>query len=729
MELFVNQLIEWIGETEGDRRRERILRLDASSDEAVTIDIDGAKAWPVRQRITDIEAGIESSELRLLTVDPYSRLAQPEHQLKATHKQHRDQSWAVIAPLVAGHDPKIFSYRSRNSPVPSRASETRKRKGTVYALLRRFWQRGQTKNALLPLFFRCGWKNEQDDKGKKKVRRRCDGKLAQKKMGRPTRLRSEGTSVGINIDDDVLRRIRRGIRRHYRNEGKKPLKKAYDLTMKDLFHTGYVLSRTGAHTPVLLPAEERPTYEQFKYWYWQGRSPRETQIARLGEGRFNLQGRALLGNPADLAFGPGSMFEIDSTVADVYLVSRFNRSWIIGRPIVYFVLDRFSHLVVGFSVALEGGWVGAMLSLENAASDKVSFCAEFGVPIEEWEWPSHHLPEAILADRGELEGGNADHLVNAFNIRVHNTPPGRADLKGIVEKHFDTTNQRLNKWVPGAVRKRERGDRDYRLDAQLDIEQFRKLILLSVLDYNKNKRLDTYHKDRQMIADEVEPYPLDLWNWGIKNRTGHLRTVPLERLRLNLLPEVKASITKSGIRCEGLDYLSELALREEWHERAGENGRRPLVVARDPRNLSQIYLRLDNGARMEVCYLKDTDAAFRSRDFYEAADEFELRKVRSARSKGRTTQAAVDLHAELEAVVAQAKVQVPQDIAQLSNRARVGGIKQNRKFEKAHERQVKGWQLGPDHPSQASATTAGSGHVSPQQIKRLRDSIQRRTQQ
>jgi len=370
-----------------------------------------------------------------------------------------------------------------------------------------------------------------------------------------------------------------------------------------------------------------------------------------------------------------------------------------------------------------------MLALENAASDKVSFCAEFGVPIEEWEWPSHHLPEAILADRGELEGGNADHLVNAFNIRVHNTPPGRADLKGIVEKHFDITNQRLNKWVPGAVRKRERGDRDYRLDAQLDIDQFRKLILLSVLDYNRNKRLDKYHKDRQMIADGVEPYPLDLWNWGIKNRTGHLRTVPLERLRLNLLPEVEASITKSGILCEGLEYISELAVREQWYERAREHRRRKVVVARDPRDLSQIYLRLDNGARMEVCYLKDTDAAFRSRDFYEAADEFELRKLRSALSKGRTTQAATDLQAELEAVVAQAQAQVPEDIAQLSNRERVGGIRPNRNYERARERKAKAWQLGEEQSSQAAGKSPGEGHIPLQQIQRLRNSIQRRTQQ
>lgn len=733
MNLIVNQLIEWVGDDQPQSRCERILWLDPSAAEVVTIDVDDPKAWPVRHRQTEILTALERGDLRLLAVDPYSCLAQPEHQLKATHKQHRDQSWAIIAPLIAANDPRIFNYRVRHSPVHTRALETRKRKSAVYDALRRYWQRGQTRNALLPLFFKCGWKNESDDKGEKKIRRRRDGKPAQKKMGRPTRLKNDGESVGINIDDDVLRRLRRGINRHYNARDNKSLKKAYELTIKDLFHTGHILSRTGAPTPVLPPAEELPTYEQFKYWYWQGRSPRQTQIARFGEGKFNLRGRALLGNPADLAFGPGSMFEIDSTIADVYLVSRFDRSWIIGRPVVYFVLDRFSRLVTGFSVALEGGWVGAMLGLENAASDKVSFCAQFEVPIEEWEWPSLHLPEGLLADRGELEGGNADHLVNAFNIRVHNTPPGRADLKGIVEKHFDTTNQRLNKWVPGAVRKRERGDKDYRLDAQLDIHQFRKLILLSVLDYNKNKRLDKYPKDRQMIADGVEPYPLDLWNWGIKNRTGHLRTVPLERLRLNLLPEVEASITNSGILCEGLYYLSELGTQEEWFERAREHRRRRIVVARDPRNLSQIYLRLENGARMEVCYLKDSDAAFRDRDLYEAADEFELRKMRQARSKSRSLSAATGLHAEIEAVLDQARRQVPEDLGELSNRARTKGIRQNRKYERARERSANGWQLGQDPPSPASGENAsehtGPDHIPSQQIQRLRKSIQRRTQQ
>lgn len=737
MELVINSLIEQTGEA-SDGRVDRILRIDPARGTAVTIDIKDPKAWPLERRMADLLSGIERAELQLLSVDPYGCLIQPEDQIKAKHRKHRDKSWAIIAPLVESGDPRIFNYRSNNSPVHARARKKGKRKGAVYDLLRRYWQRGQIKNALLPLFFKCGWKNKVDEKGRKKIRCRRDGKVAQKKVGRRTRLRSEGESVGINVDESVLEKMRRAIKHHYnKREGKPlPLTKAYSRMLADSFRSGYTLGPNGILHPVLHPATEIPTYEQFKYWFRQDRSPRESQIARLGEGQYNLDGRPHLGNPADLAFGPGSMFEIDATLADVYLVSRLDRSWIVGRPVVYFVPDRFTHMIAGFSVALEGpSWVGAMLALENAASDKVAFCAEFGITIEDWEWPSHHLPEALLADRGEIEGVNGDHLANALNIRVHNTEPGRADLKGLVEQHFDLTNERVINWSPGAVRKRERGDRDYRLDTRLDLYQFRRIILLSVLDYNKNHRMDKYHLDEQMIADKVDPYPLDLWHWGIRNRSGHLKTVPTERLRLNLLPEVEASITQSGILCEGLYYTCDLALREQWYQGVGERGRRKIRVARDPRNLSQVYLRLDNGARMEVCYLKESDHAFLNRDWYEAADEFELRKQRSDLSRGRLLQAAVGLDAEFQAVVDEAESLAPDGLEERSKRSRVAKIGENRRRERDRERQANAWQFGKDQPHNPEISGAGlvgprpADYVPPSQpIQKLRDSIQRRKQ-
>ncbi len=71
--------------------------------------------------------------------------------------------------------------------------------------------------------------------------------------------------------------------------------------------------------------------------------------------------------------GPGAKYQIDATVGDIYLVSQFDRSDIIGRPVMYFVMDSYSRMVTGMYVGLEGpSWAGAMMAIENAASDKVA---------------------------------------------------------------------------------------------------------------------------------------------------------------------------------------------------------------------------------------------------------------------------------------------------------------------------------------------------------------------
>ncbi len=51
-----------------------------------------------------------------------------------------------------------------------------------------------------------------------------------------------------------------------------------------------------------------------------------------------------------------------------------------------------------------------------------------------------------------------------------------------------------------------------------------------------------------MISDGIVPIPIKLWNWGIKNRKGRLRTIDRNILRLNVLPRGKATISRAGIK-------------------------------------------------------------------------------------------------------------------------------------------------------------------------------------
>ncbi len=361
-----------------------------------------------------------------------------------------------------------------------------------------------------------------------------------RKRGRPPRRTTTlADEVGINVDEAIREKFRRGIRLFYETRKARTLKEAYQLMLEHLFHQGYD-KRDDILVPIVPPVTDLPSFGQFRYWYEKERDWETSQKRRLGERRYALSRRPITGDSTQMAQGPGSLYQIDATIADVYLVSRWDRNRVIGRPVVYMVEDVFSRMIVGLSVAMEGpSWLGAMLALENAASDKTGYCAQFGIEDATW-WPAQHLPDAILADRGELEGYNADQLVNALAIRIANTPPYRGDLKAIIEQNFRLMNLNLVHQLPGAVVKdRERGEPDYRLDAVLTLEEFTRLMVLTIRDHNQYQRLDSYPLTEDMMADGVEPYPLDLWQWGITHRSGHLRSVPHDILRLNLLPGVK----------------------------------------------------------------------------------------------------------------------------------------------------------------------------------------------
>jgi len=684
MNLFVNMLIEW--QNDGDQGWiDRILWIDPAFTQVVTIHITDDGALPVWRRCADIQAALAAQRARVLEIDPYAPLLRPETALSESERKRRDEAWSFIASLVDDARSEILDPGKRGQLVAAIAKRTGRAKRLIYGYLRRYWQGGQTKNALLPHFDRCG------GKGKERTR-------AGRKRGCPSAVgRATGQPTGVNVNAEMREHFRRGIKVFYENRTGRSLTAAYQLTLEKYFHKGYEL-RDGVLVPTLPPADELPTFDQFRYWYEKERDPVQAIIARKGERRFETNHRAVLGDSTQMAFGPGSLYQMDATPGDIYLVSTLDPSRIIGKPVIYVVIDVFSRLIAGIGVSLEGpSWLAAMLALENATLDKVAYCAEYGISITEDEWPSHHLPEAILADRGELEGYNADNLVNALNVHISNTAPYRADWKGIVEQNFRLSNEKMIHWLPGAVyQTRERGDKDYRLDACLDLYRFRQLMIHCVLHHNNEHRMDWYRMDEFMIEDHVAPYPIDLWKWGVENRVGHLRIMAQDIVRLNLLPHKEASVTRHGILFQGLHYGCDLALQEQWFVKARARGSWKIPVAYDPRKLDVIYLRLDNSRQMVPCYLHERDKTFRGRDWQDTLDYLELQKQADSSAQTRKHQAEAELHARIEQIVGPAKEQAESARQGQSKRSRLLGIQENRKQERDMERRAGAWQLAPN---------------------------------
>jgi hypothetical protein len=697
--LAVNNLIQR-SSASGEAVTERVLWLDDSQDVAFVIEVNGQKGVPYHIEVSELKEEAEAGQLSVLTEDKWARVL-VEQELSDKQKSIRDQAWKIIEPLVVSEaEPDIFDNMIRGSLIKDAAQKHGVTVTVVYKYLRKFWQRGKVKNALLPDYGNSG------AAGKER-------KAGEKKRGKPRRYASDSKiGVGINVDESVKKIFRVAISKFYNNPKENSLTTAYDLMIKEFFAEDFYFEGN-VRKSILIPQDQKPTFSQFRYWFEKEQNIEKTQTSRGGARKYALESRALLSSSTAEVHGPGSRYQIDATVADVYLVSRYNRNWIIGRPVVYLIIDVFSRMVVGINVGLEGpSWIGAMMALANAAADKVSFCREYGISITEEEWPCHHMPDAILGDRGEMESRMVEVLIANLNVRIENAAPYRGDLKGIVERHFRTIHQKVKPFLPGYVipDANKRLGKDYRLDAKLDIYQFTEIIIHCALHHNNGHYLESYDRDATLVSEDVPAIPAELWNWGIKNRSGRLRSFPEDIVKLNLMPTDSARIAKDGIQFKKMRYSCEKAIRENWFETARIKKRAEQIeISYDPRNTNYIYIKSQDGRSFEKCYLLEAEERYLNKSVAEVEYLIEYEKYQKQRHTGNKQQSNVDLAANIEGVVRVAEEMTDQVRDKTASKAsRVANIKGNRSFEKNNLREEHAFELGKTAPESGSVQSIQS---------------------
>jgi putative transposase len=380
---------------------------------------------------------------------------------------------------------------------------------------------------------------------------------------------------------------------------------------------------------------------------------------------------------------------------------------------------------------LEGpSWAGARLALVNVVEDKVALCKRYGIDISPEMWPNADLCQRILADRGEFEGYDASTLQNAFGVGISNVGAYRGDLKAIVERDFLMIKNETAIFVPGFTnyKVRERGQKDYRLDACLTLDEFRQTMIRHILFHNNVWRMEEYRLDTYAIQDDVPAIPIRLWNWGIEHRTGWRREAPsAERVRLALLPRATASITERGLLFKGLHYTitfpgdDEGCQAEELFVRARAEGWERVEVAFDHGKPQLIYLCLENGQRLIPCPLLPSEASFYERDdldLYEIEDYFTRRKNGNVEHRAITEQETAKIHAEHELLFKRAQAEAKAAQEGLPKTALVDDIKGNRRREKEAEAQLSITQVGdkttalPPAPEQ-SGPNDSTGYVAP----------------
>lgn len=653
----------------------RVIWLDTDVDAMVLISIEKVPRQPWLFSLVAFTQLLREMKISRVELKVPEFMMALEDEIPPKYKAMRDENWRRIRPLLEGSSAGgIVQPRTMGALIQSHAQRINVERRTLYKLLYRYWMFGAIRNALLPRYPNSGAKGKE---------RTYSGP-----RGRPRRTvggEEPDRAKPLSEADKSIIRIGYAL---YKDNKVKTIMDAYTRTLRRYYCEAIATPNFPEPEPVLKPLHELPTLRQFDYWGKKAFDDITVLRSRKGERKWAKDHRALRGRSGDGVLGPCHRFEIDATIADIYLVSRYNPNWIIGRPVVYVVIDVFSRMIVGLYVGLEGpSWEGARQALLNAFSDKIAFCASQGISIGSDDWPCAHLPQELCADRGEMLGPAAESIVSGLGITLAIAPPYRPDWKAVVESRFRLLNQLSQiHWTPGGVAERikERGDRDHRLDATLDLGEFTQIMIKSVLHHNHHREQpDLLNQD--MIKSGIAPTPIAMWNWGIDHGFGTPNEQVRELVYLHLMSRSSGTVQPGGLCFEGMYYVCADGDEGVRYSRARAKGRENVDVWYHPTDPGTVWLRAADKS-LKRYMLRNTEERYLGHRLEEIQDMLILTRHTPPERKYSAMVSKVQLDAHIQATVASAAEDKRARDVPSSKAARLAGIRHNRAAERAAER-------------------------------------------
>ena len=354
--------------------------------------------------------------------------------------------------------------------------------------------------------------------------------------------------------------IEQAIRRYYYGSKRLSLRAAYEMMLLEDY-----VGQDGEMD------SDAPTWSQFRHYYYGHSLHKDPQkiIAREGLTKYQRDHRPAWGSSAGWRTQPGS-YQMDATQADIYLVSRQDRSIVVGRPYIYLTVDTATHLIAGVYIGFSCDETAVMACITQAASDKVEYCARYGIEVTQEQWPSVGMPTEIITDQGrEFFGPRMGELCRRYGLEVLTLPPFRPDCKGSVEKSIDLLQQRYKPMLRGRGviedDAQERWATDYRTQATLDLDDFARVVIHSVLYLNSGRLIDGKTPAERWL--ELSP---------------RLMAVDPQELHIQTLPRDTAKLTRKGIRINRMWYAPDdadgLTIGDSY------------TIAYDPADLRRIHI-------------------------------------------------------------------------------------------------------------------------------------------
>lgn len=647
--LYRNEIFKFEG------RQLRLLHANPETGLAYVIDVDEKLAWPfempldtiAKQRAIDTEGEVRAEPSKAAAVK-------------------RDTAMSRIAPIVADHNkPQVFSPTGRAALIEERAAELGCSERTLHKDLRRFWQGGQTPQALLANYHRSGRSVPHVTAGRGRAPN-GNGETYQLKK--------------IDIDN-----FREAIIKRYLKDKRTTVVDAYNYMLATKYN--FI---DGNGKTCINPLGDYPSKRQFRYYLNSNFSIEARLRGREGDKDFERDHRAKVGTIAMDCLGVGHIYEIDATICDVYLVSSADVTKIVGKPTYYLIVDRQSRLIVGFYIGLENAsWICATEAILSIAADKAELCAHYGVPYDPEDWPAHEvMPKEFLADRGEMISKSSSQISDELGLTVTNVPGKRPDWKSLVECGFKLTHGAIHDVTPAydppSNATRRRG-KHYEKDACLNLKEFGFIILSAIIAQNR-KAIRDYPLSLTQITAGVLTDPISLWNEGVVKRMGALSKYKESTVRYALLPRDNAKVTAEGILFRDCYYTCPEAVVEGWFVKARKSNF-TVKVSFDTRSANCIYVhaQLSNGQPIRAD-LSPRSVKYKGLSLAEVAYYEKLKRSVTSEIEHSHNESAVGLIITTNPVVNSAKKRLAQANSALSRTSRRADIKPDRQTELREER-------------------------------------------
>jgi hypothetical protein len=227
-------------------RHVRVLWVERERGLTWIFELGQRRSQPCAVRLQALADDVLGGRARLLLHDPFAAAPAPAS-LADKHRVLRDKAWTIVGSLQA-RAPDLYLARERAALVAGAAERHGVSRASVLRYLRRFWERGQTIDALLP------------DYGNSGAPGRTRAASAGVKRGRP---RKSGDHPGLNIDAATRAIFRAAVARYLATHAALARRAAYRQMLADFY-------------PGCRP-DAMPSFGQFSYWLARDGTPAAVQ--------------------------------------------------------------------------------------------------------------------------------------------------------------------------------------------------------------------------------------------------------------------------------------------------------------------------------------------------------------------------------------------------------------------------------------------------------------------